>query len=113
MNKSNRKLLIIFSVFIVILIIGSIIFYSLTYEKGKYNRIIQMERNTTVLSIYENSSEHNNTYVLYKNGERKSLNYDLKVGDSISKNKGDSIMYIYRKDSIIPVNLLLYGDKVN
>ncbi|HFK5502416.1 TPA: hypothetical protein ACG0AG_001099 [Elizabethkingia anophelis] len=72
-----------------------------------------MERNTTVLSIYDNPSEHNNTYVLYKNGERKSLNYDLKVGDSISKNKGDSIMYIYRKDSIIPINLLLFDDKVN
>jgi len=113
MNRSNRKLLIIFSILILILIIGAIIFYILTYEKGEYNRIIQMERNTTVLSIYENPSEHNNTYVLYKNGERKSLNYDLKVGDSISKNKGDSIMFIYRKDSIIPVNLLLYGDKVN
>lgn len=91
----------------------AIIFYSLTYERGEHNRIIQMERNTTVLSIYDNPSEHNNTYVLYKNGERKSLNYDLKVGDSISKNKGDSIMYIYRKDSIIPINLLLFDDKVN
>lgn len=57
----------------------AIIFYSLTYERGEHNRIIQMERNTTVLSIYDNPSEHNNTYVLYKNGERKSLNYDLKV----------------------------------
>ncbi|AIL46743.1 hypothetical protein BD94_2968 [Elizabethkingia anophelis NUHP1] len=31
--------------------------------------------------------------------------FNLKVGDSVSKNKGDYILYIFRKDSIIPISL--------
>ncbi len=45
-------------------------------------------------------------YVKFSNGSQKILEYPYKIGDSISKKKGDSIEYIFRKDSIIKYNLL-------
>ena len=112
MNKSNRKLLVTFSILISILVLGSIIYNVLTDDKMNYNRIIRLERHTKVIKVYLDKPNRG-FIIVYKNGERQGRFYNLKVGDSISKNKGDSIMYIYGKDSIIPINLLLYGDKVN
>ncbi|MDV7698611.1 hypothetical protein N6B72_16915 [Chryseobacterium soli] len=67
-------------------------------------KLLSIDRHTRVIEIYANRNQHNLGYVRFSNGVNEFLEYPYKVGDSISKKKGDSIEYIFRKDSIIKNN---------
>ncbi|ASK30715.1 hypothetical protein CEY12_11570 [Chryseobacterium sp. T16E-39] len=69
-------------------------------------KLLSIERYTKVIDIYNNRNEHNFLYAKFSNGFQKILEYPYEVGDSISKKKGDSIEYIFRKGKIIENNLL-------
>ncbi|UKB86102.1 hypothetical protein LF887_10895 [Chryseobacterium sp. MEBOG06] len=73
---------------------------------------MSLERYTRVIDIYNNRHEHNFLYVKFSNGSEKILEYPYKLGDSISKKRGDSIEYIFRKDSIIENNLFEESRKI-
>lgn len=110
----KEKIVLIFIVLVTsICVILSFLYKILKSDEITKKRILSMDRHTKVLQIYNDSFNHNFTTVLYATGERKTLYFDLKVGDSISKNKNDSIMYIFRNDSILQINLLPYGYKAN
>ena len=68
--------------------------------------LLNIERHTSVIDIYNNKEQHNFPYVKYSNGTNKILEFSYQIGDSISKNKGDSIEYIFRGEKIIKNNLL-------
>lgn len=68
-------------------------------------QLLSIERNAKVIEIYNNKKEHNFPYVKYSDGAQKILEYPYQVGDSVSKKKGDSIEYIFRKNRIIEYNL--------
>lgn len=74
-------------------------------NSDRKQKLLSIERYTKVIDIYNNRNEHNFLYVKFSNGSQKILEYPYKVGDSVSKRKGDSIEYIFRKDSIIENNL--------
>lgn len=93
------------------LIILSVYYYFNQYDEKIKSRILQLEKHTIVLNIYRDISQHNFIMVTYKDGQNTTLYYDLKIGDSISKKRNDSMLYIYRKDSILKINLLAYGYK--
>ncbi|MFN1219080.1 hypothetical protein ACKW6Q_19100 [Chryseobacterium kwangjuense] len=105
LDKSSKKTLIIF-----LLIFGSIIFlivFYLNYNSVDLTKeqLLKINRHTKVIEIYINKNEHNFPYVKFSNGSEKIMETLYQVGDSISKNKGDSIEYIFRGDSIIKNNL--------
>lgn len=105
-DKSSKKTITIF-----IIVFGSIVLLTIFYLIINSNRLVKeeilsIERNAKVVDIYNNKKEHNFPYVKYSNGTQKILEYPYKIGDSVSKNKGDSIEYIFRKDSILKSNLL-------
>ncbi|WP_312902857.1 hypothetical protein [Chryseobacterium taichungense] len=104
-DKSSKKTIIIF-----IIVFGSILLLTIMYlilnsNSDRKQKLLSIERHTRVIDIYNNKHEHNFLYVKFSNGSQKILEYPYKVGDSISKKKGDSIEYIFRKDSIIENNL--------
>jgi len=104
-DKSSKKIITIF-----IIVFGSIFLLTIMYLilNSNYDRkqkLLSIERHTRVIGIYNNKYEHNFLYVKFSNGSQKILEYPYKVGDSISKKRGDSIEYIFRKDSIIENNL--------
>ncbi|STD06833.1 hypothetical protein [Chryseobacterium carnipullorum] len=104
-DKSNKKSLIIFW-----LIFGSIVFliiFYLNYNSDNLTKeqLLKINRHTKVIDVYVNKNEHNFLYVKFSNGSEKIMETSYHIGDSISKNKGDSIEYIFRGDSIIQNNL--------
>jgi|GEM_PF-869963 len=104
-DKSSKKSLIIFG-----LIFGSIVCLTIFYLNYNSNdltkeKLLQINRHTKVIDIYVNKNEHNFLYVKFSNGSDKIMETRYKIGDSISKKRGDSIEYIYRGDSIIQNNL--------
>jgi len=105
LDKSSKKPLLIFG-----LIFGSIVFltvFYLNYNSADLTKeqLLKINRHTKVTDIYVNKNEHNFLYVKFSNGTEKIMETPYQIGDSISKNKGDSIEYIFRGDSIIQNNL--------
>lgn len=68
--------------------------------------LLSKKRNVTVTEIYRDRNEHNFTFVKFSDGNKELLDFPYKIGDSISKNKGDSIEYIFRNESVIKNNWL-------
>jgi hypothetical protein len=104
-DKSSKKTIIIFIAFFVCLFLFTIIYLIINSNSEREQKLLSIERYTRVIDIYNNRQEHNFLYVKFSNGSQKILEYPYKVGDSISKKRGDSIEYIFRKDSIIENNL--------
>ncbi|WP_123873048.1 hypothetical protein [Chryseobacterium contaminans] len=104
-DKSSKKTIIIFIVFFGGLLLFTIVYLIVNSSSERKQKLLSIERHTRVIDIYNNRKEHNFLYVKFSNGSQKILEYPYKVGDSISKKKGDSIEYVFRKDSIIENNL--------
>jgi hypothetical protein len=96
--KNNIKYFFLVIFFIVIFLI----FFR---EKTNKKSLIDYEMFAKVTNIYRDKYEHNFLFVKYSNGSVELFEYPYKIGDSISKKKGDSIEYIFRGDSIIKNNL--------
>jgi hypothetical protein len=104
---SNTKRIIKFLLYIfcaILLITFIFLYFSGPSEKKQI--LLSTERHTTVIEVYANKNQHNFVYARFSNGVNDLLYYPYKVGDSISKNKGDSIEYIFRKGKIIEHNYL-------
>lgn len=104
-DQSSKKTITIF-----IIVFGSILLLTIMYlilnsNSDRKQKLLSIERHTRVVEIYSNKDQHNLGYVRFFNGINEFLEYPYKVGDSVSKKKGDSIEYIFRKDSIIKNNL--------
>lgn len=102
----ERKIKISIFLFITVIISFLIIYEYFYGEKIVKEQLLHIENHTTVIDIYNNKKEHNFPYVKYSNGRNKILEYDYKIGDSVSKSKGDSIEYIFRDGKILENNLL-------
>jgi hypothetical protein len=90
-----------------ILFIGFIILREVFYgDEIRKKMLLDERRNTTVVDIYRDRNEHNFTFVKYSNGKKELLDFQYKIGDSVSKKKGDSIEYIFRNKKIIKNNWL-------
>ncbi|MEY8759288.1 hypothetical protein [Chryseobacterium tongliaoense] len=101
----ERKIKISFLIFFTS-IIALIFIYDYFYgEKNVKRQLLSMENHVKVVDIYNNREQHNFLYVKYSNGKREALDFNYKVGDSISKNKGDSVEYIFRNKKVIKNNL--------
>ncbi|WP_263602877.1 hypothetical protein [Chryseobacterium sp. PET-29] len=105
-DKSSKKTIIIFIIAFGCILLLTIMYLIINSNRLVKEKILAIERNARVVDIYNNKKEHNFLYVKYSNGNQKLLEYPYKLGDSVSKKKGDSIEYIFRKDSIIKNNLL-------
>lgn len=102
----ERKIKISIVIFLVV-IIGFLAIREYIYGDYITNKtLLNIERHTSVIDIYNNKEQHNFPYVKYSNGTGKILEFSYEIGDSISKNKGDSIEYIFRGKEIIQNNLL-------
>ncbi|WP_343609483.1 hypothetical protein [Chryseobacterium oranimense] len=99
MNYNIKNFIIFSSLFIFIIIL--VIFL----RKTTNDSLLDYEISAKVTSIYRDRKEHNFLFVKYSNGSVELLDYPYKIGDSISKKKGDSIEYIFREDSVIQNNL--------
>ncbi|PRB06169.1 hypothetical protein CQ046_03100 [Chryseobacterium sp. MYb7] len=113
LDKSSKKALIILG-----LIFGSIVFlviFYLSYNSNNLTKqqILEINRHEKVIDIYRDKNEHNFLFVKYSNGSVELLDYPYKIGDSISKNRGDSIEYIFRNDSVLKNNLIQQIRKYN
>ena len=102
----ERKIKISMVIFLVVIISFLYIHDSIYGDEIKRDILLNIERQTSVIDIYANRRQHNMGYVKYSNGIDEPLYYPYKIGDSISKNKGDSIEYIFRGEEIIETNLL-------
>ncbi len=88
------------------ILLFTIIYSIINSNSDKKRNLLNIDRHTKVVEIYSNKNQHNFSYVKYSNGINELLEYPYKVGDSVSKKKGDSIEYIFRNDSIIINNYL-------
>ncbi|HCA07165.1 hypothetical protein [Chryseobacterium sp.] len=89
-----------------------VIFYFVFFrKKTTENSLIDYEMHAKVIDIYRDRNEHNFLFVKYSNGLVELLDYPYKIGDSISKKKGDSIEYIFREHNIIKNNLFKVARK--
>lgn len=103
-DKSSKKTIIIFIVFFGCILLSTIVYLIVTSNSSMKKQLLSIERYTRVIEIYNNKEEHNFLYVKYSNGTQKILEFPYQVEDSVSKKKGDSIEYIFRKGSIIENN---------
>jgi len=103
-DKSSKKTIIIFIVFFGCLLLFTIVYLIINSSSERKQKLLSIDRQTRVIEIYANRNQHNLGYVRFSNGVNEFLEYPYKVGDSISKKKGDSIEYIFRKDRIIENN---------
>ena len=101
-DKDSGKGLIIF--FLIMLV--PILYVILTDTEATKKQLLSIDRHTKVIRIYKNEKEHNFLYVDFSNKNSKILEYPYLVGDSLSKNKGDSIEYIFRDGKILENNFL-------
>jgi hypothetical protein len=101
----ETKIKISFAVFFVVII--SIIFiYDYFYgEDDQKKHLLYIENYSKVIEINIDKENHNSLYIKCSDGRRAPFHFDYKVGDSISKRKGDSIEYIFRDGKILENNL--------
>lgn len=104
-DKELEKSLFMF--FIIMTLFISITFIYVYYNKDNFlkKEFLESNYNKKVDSVYINKEEHNFLYVRFSDGKVESAQFSYKKNDSISKKKGDSIEYIFRKDSILKNNL--------
>ena len=104
-DKELEKSLFIF--FIIMTLFISFTFIYIYYNKDNFlkKEILESNYNKTVDSVYVNREEHNFIYVKFSDGTKESPQFNYKKNDSIYKEKGDSIEYIFRNDSILKNNL--------
>lgn len=102
----ERKIKISIVIFLVVIIGFLCIRESIFGDEITKEALLNIERHTSVIGLYDNKEQHNAPYVKYSNGTSKILEFSYKLGDSISKNKGDSTEYIFRGQEIIKNNLL-------
>ncbi|HCM33673.1 MAG TPA: hypothetical protein DF603_05905 [Chryseobacterium sp.] len=105
-DKSSKKTIILFIIFFGCILLSTIAYLIINSNSEREQKLLNVERHTKVVEIYPNKNQHNLGYVRFSNGTNEFLEYPYKVGDSISKKKGDSIEYIFRNDSIIINNYL-------
>lgn len=105
-NKSDKKTVKLIFRFFILLFVILIIYLVVTNNTSTINKLLSIEQYAKVNRIYNNEKEHNSRYVEYNDGKKKLLEYNYKIGDSISKRKGNSIEYIFRGDTILKNNLL-------
>lgn len=105
-DKSSKKTIIIFIIVFGCILLFTILYLIVSSNSSRKKQLLSIERYTRVIDIYNNRHQHNFPYVRFSNGSQKILEYPYKVGDSISKNKGDSIEYIFRNGKILENNLL-------
>ncbi|BAP32204.1 uncharacterized protein CHSO_3167 [Chryseobacterium sp. StRB126] len=103
-DKTSKRIIKIFVVFFVSIFVLTILYLIINSNELVKQQLLSIERYTRVIDIYNNKKEHNFPYVKYSNGTQKILEFPYQIGDSVSKSKGDSIEYIFRKDSIIKNN---------
>ncbi|WP_439479444.1 hypothetical protein [Chryseobacterium aquaticum] len=102
----ERKIKVSTAIFLVVIICFLYIRESIYGDEITKDILLNIERHTSVIDLYNNKEQHNAPYVKYSNGTNKILEFPYQIGDSISKNKGDSIEYIFRKQEVIRNNLL-------
>jgi len=95
------------AIFFIILVLVIIL------RKTTKDNLINYEISTKVVDIYRDRNEHNFLFVKYSNGSVELLDYPYKIGDSISKKKGDSIEYIFRNNTVLKNNLIQQARKEN
>ncbi|MGE8434403.1 hypothetical protein [Chryseobacterium joostei] len=105
-DKSSKKTIILFIIFFGCILLSTIAYLIINSNSEREQKLLNVERHTKVVEVYPNKNQHNFSYVKYSNGINELLEYPYKVGNSISKKKGDSIEYIFRNDSIIINNYL-------
>jgi hypothetical protein len=106
--KGKEKKYFILAVLPAIFIFLFIIFYEIINDKNERKKtLLNLERFAVANLVYI-SNNHNFIYVKYSNGEDIIKEYGILEGDSISKKSGDSTLYIFRKDSVIKINLFEY-----
>ncbi|RXM50333.1 MULTISPECIES: hypothetical protein [unclassified Chryseobacterium] len=104
-DKSSKRIIKIFIAVFVGIFVITILYLIINSNELVKRQLLSIERYTRVIDIYNNKKEHNFPYVKYSNGTQKVLGFSYQIGDSVSKSKGDSVEYIFRKDSIIVYNL--------
>lgn len=104
-DKSSKRIIKIFIAVFVGIFVITILYLIINSNELVKRQLLSIERYTRVIDIYNNKKEHNFPYVKYSNGTQKVLEFSYQIGDSVSKSKGDSVEYIFRKDSIIVYNL--------
>jgi len=104
-SKSGKKTLTIMVISFCCILLFTFIYLTANSNHQIKQQLLNIERNTRVVEIYVNKRQHNSLYARFSNGSYKILEYPYITGDSISKKKGDSIEYIFRKESIIENNL--------
>ncbi|MBP2615112.1 hypothetical protein [Chryseobacterium jejuense] len=103
-DKNSKRIIKIFVAVFVGIFVLTILYLIINSNELVKRQLLSIERYTRVIDIYNNKKEHNFPYVKYSNGTQKILEFPYQIGDSVSKSKGDSIEYIFRKDSIIKNN---------
>lgn len=106
LDKSIEKPLFIFA-----LIFGAIVAIIVVYlqhndEEISTKVILDKQRHSRIVRIFRVKEEHNYIYIKLSTGHIANFNKLYKVGDSLSKNKGDSIEYIFRNGEVIQNNLI-------
>lgn len=99
MNYNTKNIFVLFALFI------SVIILIIVLRKTTKDSLTDYEIFAKVINIYRDKNEHHFLFVKYLDGRVELLDYPYKLGDSISKKKGDSIEYIFRGDIIIQNNL--------
>lgn len=87
----ERKIKISVAIFLIVIIGFLYVHESIYGDEITKDILLNIERHTSVIDLYNNKEQHNSPYVKYSNGTSKILEFSYKLGDSISKNKGDSI----------------------
>lgn len=113
LDKSSKKPLIIFG-----FILGIIVFFTFAYmnyndEQITKRNILNRERNDKIIDIFRVKKEHNYIYIRLAKGGISNYNNLYKIGDSLSKKRGDSIEYIFRGNNVIKNNLFEVARKQN
>ncbi|MCQ4140509.1 hypothetical protein [Chryseobacterium sp. EO14] len=96
MNYNTKNIFVLFALFISVIIVS---------RKTTKDSLTDYEISAKVINIYRDKNEHHFLFVKYSDDRVELLDYPYKLGDSISKKKGDSIEYIFRGDKIIQNNL--------
>ncbi|MCT3946205.1 hypothetical protein HZQ28_15080 [Elizabethkingia anophelis] len=104
-DKYAAKPLLYFFLFILVLIISSIVYFCSTDDRRHDHITLILEKHARVIKIAPFPSQPRDLAVYWNDGKTSIWTFNLKVGDSVSKYKGDYILYIFRKDSIIPISL--------
>jgi hypothetical protein len=112
MEIESNKLKVIF---IIVLLIGGIYIYNTTDSKESWvnylNVIINDEYNGVVIDKYKDISQHNEPIIKLSNDRTVYLSSEefSKVDkfDSISKSKKSNLLYVFKKDTIIKIDITL------